>query len=275
MTPAAALNRNASGSSARRRQTPAGPIAPPWVTVPPAAYGGTESVVDNLARGLREAGHDVVLFTVGSSSSPVERRSLFADPATPWGAAIPEAAHVLAAYESLGDVDIIHDHTELGPLVAGRSQVTRVPIVCTAHGRFTDLTRPVYAEIARTAAIVAISADQAARAGVPISAVIHHGIDTAAYLPGDGTGGYVAFVGRMSADKGVDRAVRIARKAGWPLRLVTKMRGTPPRSRTSRSTCGTCSTSRPWSYPWPSGSRCCATPPRSSTPSAGTSRSVS
>jgi glycosyltransferase involved in cell wall biosynthesis len=95
-------------------------IAPPWIPVPPPGYGGTEAVVDNLARGLSARGHDVVLFTVAESTSPVEVRSLYDTAVEPMGAGAPEAAHVLAAYDALTDVDVIHDHTLLGPLVAAR-----------------------------------------------------------------------------------------------------------------------------------------------------------
>jgi glycosyltransferase involved in cell wall biosynthesis len=201
-----------------------GLIAPPWVATPPPGYGGTEAVVDNLARGLVELGHQVVLFTVGESTTPVERRSLFDRAVEPMGQTVPEAAHVLAAYESLTDVDVIHDHTVLGPLLAGRAGIARVPVVTTNHGPFTAVTRPIFAEVARTTAVVAISHDQASRAPVPVTAVIHHGVDLGAYRPGPGGGGYVAFVGRMSPDKGVHTAVAAARAAGRPLRIATKIR---------------------------------------------------
>jgi glycosyltransferase involved in cell wall biosynthesis len=202
-----------------------GLIAPPWIPVPPPAYGGTEAVVDNLARGLAELGHDVRLFTVASSTCPVMQRYLFEEPVVPIGQTVPEAAHVLAAYESLGDVDLVHDHTILGPLLAGRSGMATPPVVTTNHGAFTPTTRRIFREIARTAAVVAISADQARRAGdVPISAVIHHGVDLDVYSPGPRVDNHLVFIGRMSPDKGVDHAVRIARGAGRPLRIVTKMR---------------------------------------------------
>lgn len=202
-----------------------GLIAPPWIPVPPPAYGGTESVIANLANGLRARGHDVTLFTVGTSTSPVRRLHLFDQPIEPMGQAVPEAAHVLAAYEALADMDVIHDHTVIGPLVAGRAGIRTPPVVTTNHGPFTELTRPILAEIARTASVVAISNDQASRAqGVPIAAVIHHGVDLDSYRAGPGSGGYLVFIGRMSPEKGVDRAVRIARAAGLPLRIISKMR---------------------------------------------------
>jgi glycosyltransferase involved in cell wall biosynthesis len=134
-----------------------GLIAPPWIPVPPPAYGGTEEGIDNLARGLTALGHDVRLFTVGESTCPVPRRWLYRSPAEPMGDHFREAAHVLAAYQALADdVDIIHDHTELGPLLAGRRGISRPPIVTTVHGPVTAHNRRTLAEVARHASIVAI-----------------------------------------------------------------------------------------------------------------------
>lgn len=202
-----------------------GVIAPPWIPVPPPAYGGTEAVVDNLARGLSTLGHEVRLFTVGESTCPVPRASLFAHPVAAMGTAEPEAAHVLAAYEELADVDVIHDHTALGPLLAAGSSLPTPPVVTTAHGAFDATRLRTYARIAETASVVAISRAQRRYARrIPIGAVIHHGIDLDTYTEGPGGGGYVLFVGRMSEDKGVHRAVRIARQAGRMLVIVTKIR---------------------------------------------------
>jgi glycosyltransferase involved in cell wall biosynthesis len=202
-----------------------GLIAPPWVPVPPPAYGGTELVIDNLARGLKELGHDVKLFTVGESTCPVPSEYLYRRPAAPIGISIAESSHVLAAYEALSDVDLIHDHTLLGPLVAGSAGVRRVPVVTTNHGPFTDETRRIWNRISKHASIICISHSQArASGGVPVSAVIHHGIDLDVHQAGPGGGDYLMFIGRMAADKGVHHAVRIAREAGLPLIMATKMR---------------------------------------------------
>jgi glycosyltransferase involved in cell wall biosynthesis len=202
-----------------------GLIAPPWVPVPPPAYGGTELVIDNLARGLKELGHDVKLFTVGESTCPVPSEYLYREPAAPIGIAIAESSHVLAAYEALADVDLIHDHTLLGPLVAGSAGMRRPPVVTTNHGPFTDETRRIWSRVSRHASIICISHSQArSSGGVPVSAVIHHGIDLDVHQAGPGGGDYLMFIGRMSADKGVHHAVRIAREAGLPLIMATKMR---------------------------------------------------
>jgi glycosyltransferase involved in cell wall biosynthesis len=202
-----------------------GIIAPPWVTVPPVGYGGTESVIDNLARGLQARGVDVRLFTVGTSTCPVPRHHLYDEAVRPMNTSVSEAAHVLAGYEALDDVDLIHDHTVLGPLLSARLGVTRVPVVTTVHGAFDDRMRRIAAESARHAAVVAISRSHArAAVGVPISAVVPHGVDLDAHRPGGGAGGHLMFVGRMSPDKGVHRAVEIARDAGRRLVIASKLR---------------------------------------------------
>lgn len=202
-----------------------GLIAPPWVPVPPPAYGGTEAVIDNLARGLQALGHNVRLFTVGESTCPVPRDHLFPAAIEPIGDTMAETDHVLAAYEALSDVDVIHDHTTLGPLLAGRRPAGQPPVVATNHGPFTEQTRRIYARIAEHASVVAISHSHASSAhGVAITDVIHHGIDLDVYRPGPGDGGYLLFVGRMSPTKGVHNAVRIAKQAGWPLMMATKVR---------------------------------------------------
>ncbi len=200
-----------------------GLIAPPWVPVPPPAYGGTEAVVDNLARGLAALGHDVRLFTVGESTCPVDREYLYEQAFTPIGIAVPEAAHVLAAYEALADVDIIHDHTALGPLIGPR--IDGPPVVSTCHGPFDPMNSRNIASYADHVAVVAISHDQKRRGEpVPITAVIHHGIDLDSYRYGPGGGGYLMWIGRMCAAKGPHRAVEFARAAGRRLVMVSKIR---------------------------------------------------
>jgi glycosyltransferase involved in cell wall biosynthesis len=201
-----------------------GLIAPPWIPVPPPGYGGTEEVIDNLARGLTALGHDVLLFTVGESTCPVPRQWLYRFPAEPMGDHFRESAHVLAAYEALADADIIHDHTDQGPVLAGRRGLARQPVVTTIHRQVAGNRRQL-AQAARHASIVAIShAHARSFGGIPVAAVIHHGIDLDLHTPGPGTGGYLLFTGRMSPDKGVHRAVRVARRAGWPLIIAAKIR---------------------------------------------------
>lgn len=200
-----------------------GLIAPPWLPVPPPSYGGTESVVDGLARGLAARGHDVRLFTVGESTCPVTRFSLFGHAVDAMGTTLPEVAHVVAAWEALADCDVIHDHTVAGPLMWAHA-TPFVPVATTNHGVFNEAARTFYSAVADHVAIVAISHHQRSTAGdVPVRAVIHHGIDLVTQHYGPGGGGYLFFIGRMSPDKGIHRAIRIARRAGRRLVIVSKM----------------------------------------------------
>lgn len=203
-----------------------GLIAPPWLAVPPVAYGGTELVVDLLARGAHAAGAEVLLYATGDSTCPVptrwhSRKGLGTD--APPGAEVDHATQAYAALGAAG-VDVIHDHTTVGPLLVD-SHPGGVPIVTTMHGRLDAASARDYEMAARHGvAIVAISASQRRSApSLPVAAVIHHGIDTAATSLGAGDGGYLLFLGRMSADKGVHRAVRIARAVGRRLVVAAKM----------------------------------------------------
>lgn len=201
-------------------------IAPPWLPVPPPAYGGTEAVLDGLARALAAAGTEVLLVTTGDSTCPVRRSwVLERAPGVGAGGTVTELRHVAHAYRAAADfgAEIVHDHTLVGPLVGATESL--VPVVTTNHGPFGGELRDCYRLLGRRVPIVAISRHQAATAGeIPIAGVIHHGVDLGAYPPGDGTGGYALFLGRMNPDKGVHRAITVAREAGVPLIIAAKMR---------------------------------------------------
>jgi glycosyltransferase involved in cell wall biosynthesis len=201
-----------------------GLVVAPWIPVPPVGYGGIERVVDCLARGFLAAGHDVLLAAASDSTCPAplvhgmrpsERAEL--------GFTLSELSHVIRAYEGLSSVDVIHDHTLAGPLV-GRRQ-SGVPVVTTIHGPLTPASADLYRAMAANTAIIGISRDQTSHVpDVPVTRVIHHGMDVSAVPAGSGKGGYVCFVGRICADKGVLEAIHIARRAGIPLRIAAKMR---------------------------------------------------
>ena len=130
-----------------------GLIAPPWIPVPPPLYGGTEAVVDNLARGLLEAGHDVRLFTVEESTCPVPRLYRYPTAVSPLGDSALELAHALSAYEALRDVDVIHDHTLAGAVLA-HPERHRPALAVTHHGPFTPDMRTIFTAAAQQAAVV-------------------------------------------------------------------------------------------------------------------------
>lgn len=207
-----------------------GLISPPWLAVPPPAYGGSESVIDQLARGLAAAGHDVLLAAAGGSSCPVPQVNPIAEPATErMGESIVELSYVVRAYQELGDVgsggtgvDIVHDHTLAGPMSVCRPR--KIPVVTTNHGPFDDGFLDIYRAVSRDVHVVAISVSQASLArGVRIARVIHHGLDIDQVPVGTGAGDYLLFLGRMAPEKGPREAVLAARRAGVPLLLAGKM----------------------------------------------------
>jgi glycosyltransferase involved in cell wall biosynthesis len=202
-------------------------IAPPHLAVPPVGYGGTEAVLDGLCRGLRIAGHDVLLVTTGDSTCPVERTWCFEE-STGVGVrgTIHEVSHVVHGYEAADrwGAEIVHDHTLAGPMYAASNG--RAGVVTTNHGPFSDAALgALYHSLAGKVPVIAISHHQAstARPGTDVAAVIHHGLPSARFEPRGGRGGFALFLGRMHPSKGVDRAVRVAHRAGVPLVIAAKM----------------------------------------------------
>jgi glycosyltransferase involved in cell wall biosynthesis len=200
-------------------------IAPPWLPVPPRGYGGTEVVLDALARGLVDAGHDVLLIGHPESKCMVKRLTIVpAEDAQPMGRAVSELEHALGAYAAAADFDVISDHTTAGPVVALTSP--HPPVVATNHNPFSRGREAIYRRAADRIGLVAISHSHASTTSLRISAVIHHGIDLDSFTFGRGDGGYLATLTRMTHDKGVHRAARLAHTAGVPLRIAAKVRTT-------------------------------------------------
>jgi glycosyltransferase involved in cell wall biosynthesis len=210
-------------------------IAPPWLSVPPLGYGGTESVIDTLCRGLQRRGDAVLLVASGDSACPVERTSRFdSQPGMDGGAAreIEHATYGHAAAERWG-ADVVHDHTLSGPALGALT--LPIPVVTTCHRPLTSDLAPLHRLLTRRVPLIAISRSQPAEAGddIEVSTVIHHGVDLvglrdeaadANEVAGSGCGGFAMFLGRMSPDEGVDVAIDIAVAAGVPLVIGAKMR---------------------------------------------------
>jgi glycosyltransferase involved in cell wall biosynthesis len=205
-------------------------VATPWTPIPPPLYGGIEQVVDQTARGLVAAGHDVTLFATGDSTCPVPTKWVLEEAeGMRIGMAVPEMRHVIHAYEAIADHDVVHDHTIVGPFYSER--YPDLPVATTIHGPFNDELSDLYRHLSVRVPIVAVShAQERSAPDVPITRVIHHGIDASAFPVGDGAGDaegpYVLFLGRMAADKGAHRAIRVARKAGYRILMAAKMRET-------------------------------------------------
>ncbi|MTV25381.1 glycosyltransferase family 4 protein [Nitriliruptoraceae bacterium ZYF776] len=199
-------------------------IAPPWFTVPPTGYGGTEQVVALLTDGLVEAGHEVTLVAAGGSVSRAELWTTGAEPpTTSLGDAVVELAHLLRGHRARARFDLVHDHTVLGAALAGVE--AGPPVVHTLHGPWTPDHAALYRQVADRVHLVAISADQARRApaDVPLAGVVHNAIDVERHPLVRAKGDHLAYVGRACAEKGPDVAIEVARRVGRPLRMAVKV----------------------------------------------------
>lgn len=200
-------------------------IAPPWLPVPPPAYGGTEAVIDTLSLGLAALGHNVELFAHPDSTCPVPTTSIVpAKDTTPMGRATIEIEHAVGAYRRAASdrFDVVSDHTIAGP--AHCAAHPHLPVVATNHNPFSRTRNAIYATLVGRGAIVAISHSHARSTDLPVAAVIHHGIDVDIFPFGSGSGRYLAMLTRMSPDKGVRRAIEIARRADARLLIAAKVR---------------------------------------------------
>lgn len=198
-------------------------VAPPWVPVPPVGYGGTEAIIDCLARGFKKAGHEVVLATVPESTCPVPKVSILPKADTDrlnWS--VVEMRHIIGAYEQFQDFDVVHDHTLMGPIYSERFADLRV--VTTQHHPFDEDFREIFAASAGRVSMVGISRHQASRAaGLNIEKVIHHGLEPSDFTFNDDPEDYFLFLGRMSPNKGAHRAAAIAREAGVKLKIAARL----------------------------------------------------
>jgi glycosyltransferase involved in cell wall biosynthesis len=201
-------------------------VAPLFESVPPKYYGGTERVVSYLTEELVRQGHDVTLFASGDSVTKarlvaVTRRSLRLDKHC-----VDRMAHHMLLLEHVfrrvDEFDIVHFHIDYLHFPLSRRH--RFAHVTTLHGRLDipDLV-PLYEEY-REMPVVSIS--DAQRAPLPFAnwqATVYHGIPEDLYRFREAPGRYLAFLGRISPEKRVDRAIEIAKRVEMPLKIAAKV----------------------------------------------------
>jgi glycosyltransferase involved in cell wall biosynthesis len=193
-------------------------ISTPFVPVPPPRYGGTELIVDELVRGLVQAGHDVTLFATGDSQAPVPLRALVPRAVWPPDPSLELDHAAWAIGEIAGDArrwDVVHGHV---PPLLPLARFIDAPLVQTIHHDRDEALVGRYA--GSSAQLVAISERQRALLPEAQSVVIHHGLSPSRFTLGQGQGGYLAFVGRLAPEKGAHVAVEVAAAAGLPLKLA-------------------------------------------------------
>ncbi len=200
-------------------------VSPLYESVPPQTYGGTERVVSFLTEELVAQGQDVTLFASGDSQTAAKlvpgcKRSLRLS------GAVDHLAHHIAMLDDVmrmaPEFDVIHFHIDYMhfPL----SRYCALPSVTTLHGRLdlADLI-PVYQRYADAPVISISMAQRKPLPWVNWVGNIPHGLPTDLHSFYPDGGKYLAFLGRISPEKRLDRAIEIAKRAGMPLKVAAKI----------------------------------------------------
>lgn len=201
-------------------------VAPLTEAIPPTLYGGTERVISWLTEELVALGHDVTLFASGDSVTSAKLEAM-------WPRALrldgtvrdPNALNMMTierVCRRAREFDLIHCHLDYFPFSLMSRQST--PFLTTLHGRL-DLPehQPTF-EVFSRVPIVSISNSQ--RRPIPKAnwmATVPHGLPADLLQPQPVQPRYLAFLGRISPEKRVDRAIGIAQRCGLPLRIAAKV----------------------------------------------------
>ncbi len=203
-------------------------VAPLTEAVPPKLYGGTERVVHWLTEELVALGHDVTLFASGDSLTSARLDATWPRALRLDGAVRdPNALHMVMLERVRrkcddGEFDFLHFHLDYYPFSLFSRQPT--PFLTTLHGRL-DLPelQPVFNEFS---SVPLISISNAQRRPAPQARwlrTVYHGLPEKLLTPRPGQPSYLAVLGRIAPEKGVDRAIRIAIRCGIPLKIAAKV----------------------------------------------------
>lgn len=204
-------------------------VAPPMERVPPAGYGGTERVVFELVRELVRRGHDVTTFASGDSEVPGRLVATMPKALRTAGFGGDPSGYViatsLAVLDRQAEFDVLHSHLDWHSLPFARA--ADVPVAATFHGRL-DLPWAAAAFASPSpAALVAISANQAAAHPEVDWTVVHNGLTLDGSPFERRRSDALCFVGRVTPEKGIVEAIEIARRTGRRLHIAAKVGPTP------------------------------------------------
>jgi len=198
-------------------------IAPPWIKVPPAGYGGTEWVVKHLCDGLVAGGHEVHLFASGDSTTPAVLHAYYEHElpemmALPGAMSSYEARHVVDAVRTIqgaGDFDVVHDHSGF-QLVAFSRFLDLPPTLHTVHCAFDTHAYPFYQQFSDAVAYATISDYQRAQGPPDLkwAGTVYNALPVDDWPYRTDKDGYLLAFGRVSEAKGFHLAIEIARRTG-------------------------------------------------------------
>ena len=201
-------------------------VAPLYERVPPLYYGGTERIVSYLTEELIKQGHELTLFASGDSITKGRliapcRRSLRLD-STCEDRVAYHFLQLEQVFQNAPSFDIIHFHIDY--LHFPFSKRSDVPHLTTLHGRLDlpDLV-PLYRQFADVHVVSISNAQRAPLPWVNWQETVYHGLPLDQYEYKINQGSYLAFVGRISPEKRVDRAIEIAKRAKMKLKIAAKV----------------------------------------------------
>ena len=201
-------------------------VSPLFESVPPRLYGGTERVVSFLTEALVRDGHSVTLFASADSVTsarlvPSCERALRLD-GCEHEQEVVHQRQLHQLFSRCGEFDVLHFHTDRIHFRPARRQ--GVPHVTTLHGRL-DLPElvPLMREVQGSPLVSISDAQRRPLAWASWIATVPHGLPRDLFHFHAGPGRYLAFLGRISPEKGCDRAIQIAVRAGMPLRIAAKI----------------------------------------------------
>lgn len=201
-------------------------VAPLYESVPPKWYGGTERVVSFLTEELVADGHDVTLFASGDSTTnarlvAVCERSLRLD-TTCEDQLVHHIAMLQRVLDESDKFDLVHFHIDY--IHFPISRLMQLPHVTTLHGRLNIPDLQPFYKIFRDMPLISIShAQRTPLADVNWVGNVYHGLQSDLFVPNYKPGNYLAFLGRISKEKGLDRAIDIALRTGFPLKVAAKI----------------------------------------------------
>lgn len=196
-------------------------VAPPFISVPPPRYGGTELFIAQLAAGLRNSGVDVVVYANGESTLDVETRWLFSKAQWPIKGEVYDNLKDLnhttwAIKDAARTCDLIHINNAPG-LICSRF-VNRAFVYTVHHPHLPELS-DFYSYFPEVN-YVTISDFQRLQETLPRLQTIHHGLDISRYEHREKKQDYLAFLGRIAPIKAPHLAIQAAKKAGIPLKMA-------------------------------------------------------
>ena len=203
-------------------------FAPLWETVPPKKYGGTELVVYVLCEELSRRGHEVTLFASGDSKTSANLEAIIEKPMREAGilnVSCYENMAMAKLIEMKDSFDIVHNH--LGPSFIPFSGLLGIPVVNTIHGAFINEEDIDFCMKYKNSPFISISDSQ--RVGAPdlnYVSTVYNGIQVEKYTyqkEPDSNNPYIAFLGRLSEEKGVHHAIRLAKETGNKLIIAGKI----------------------------------------------------